>query len=398
MMFMTTTSTRVVPIQPRDAKGRFGATDHTLPELTLDADGDFDLATFMQAPPTEPAPFTLLQPVIYTGLGDEETHATVVGIDDEGYLQLLEREPGSFAESTYEDRTFTVDPRYVREDTDVSLEDIRRQGRAVEAAAQRAAELASSGTWGTHGIDAYASSLQVRRWSLAEDKGAWERHQEIAGRVDRAVSDLVQRELLAPQVESWLYLEGESGTPDEFNSASEAFDDDGRTLARTFVQAEALAEFKDFTALHSDDLDKVTAALQEARELGQRMELAESATAAVDDDVNAMTVDEAREVFGAAVEKLPVRKATAYRKACLAVTDAFDQLSNYSLISRNEHREWAYQPGHESDPGATLVRLAGQAAVLRHFKPETGLTDAQLDAISTVFDGAVKTYEKGIAA
>lgn len=379
----------------RDVAGKFSGKAQTAPELTLEPASEFDLATFMQEPPTEPVPFEILQPVIYTDVAGEDVHGTIVGFTDDGWPTLMDRTRGTLSETG--DIKFTVDPRYVRPDDEVSLDAVRRQRNGLAAGIEAATQLAALPDEETIGIDSYINSLHVRDRLSVDGRKDWaETYMDTRRQGERALDDLVHRDLLNWEAASWTNLEGGSAAPQEFEDVSNAFDSEGFVVARGALTAKMLDSFGEWTHIDGDTSANLTAAVDGGRELGNRMRESGSATEPIDTEVDAVGLNDAEKVFGGHVAGLPARKGAAYRKAVEAANTAFDALARYNLLDPDQ-RTWTKGRGSATTDDAILVRAAGQAAILRHFQPETGLGDAQLDAISTVFDGAVKKWAKSAA-
>lgn len=391
------TTTTIAPFREadviRDTAGKFSNKDQSAPELSLD--GDFTLASFMQEPPTVAEPFTLLQPVVYRDVDGTSVHASVVGVENDGFVLIAERTPGTLGD--IDDDYRLVQERYLSEDLDISADTYRRQQRGVDAARALAREIATAKQSMRNGLDSYEAALEVRDHLKVDGRTDWAQSQRDSGRaVDAALDDLQRRDLIAPSVLSWTYLEGETGTPEEMDQLNEAVSFSGFPHARSALQAKVLEQYGDLAFIGDGHIERVNASLQDAFSLGERMSDAVLAADGVDADADAIGADAAAKIFPEYVSGLSQRKKNAYRKAIGAASEAFETLERYGLMDSHHHAwgEWSTRPVSEE---AILTRAAGQAAILRHYQPETGLTDAQLDAISTVWDGAVDAYSKAAA-
>jgi hypothetical protein len=390
----STTAPWDASLHPREATGKFDTKNQSAPELALDAADEFDLSSFMQEPPTAPEPFTLLQPVIYRNVDGEDEHAIITSISDDGFLVLTHRTPGTLNDT--DDDEFAVDSRYVREDFDISRDAIRRQARGLSAALAVADEITHASQTERDGIDSYLDALAVRDELAVDGRTDWLASFRAAeSNAQTALHDLSSRDLIAAEVESWAYLEGYG--PREFDQLTEAVDVDGVVVARGATQAAVLEEFGEWSMADEDDLTLLKTSLADARDLGARLAESRDAASEVDNSIDDLGED-APTVLAAAVNGLSQRKATSYRKALIAMNTAFSKLETRRLIGY-ENNVWSPNAlGASVEDGAVLGRAAGQAAILRHFQPETGLTDAQFAAVASVFDGAVKAHLKRTAA
>lgn len=398
MKIMTTTSApfREADVA-RDVAGKFTGKDQSAPELTLSTD-DFDLATFMQEPPATPEPFAVLQPVVYTNVDGEDVYGTIESInivEDTTYLTLRDRVRGTLSETG--DDTLIVDARYARPDDEVSLDAVRRQAAGLAAATESARELSKLPDIEVTGVDNYLNSLHVRDALEVDGRKDWADSYLVARNdAERALDDLVHRDLLTWEAASWVNLEGGAGCPQEFDDMSNAFDAEGWVVARAAVAGKMLDSYGPWAHTIDGTAKELNDATVTARALGHRIAESTGATDTIDTEVDAVGLDASDEVFGGHVRGLSQRKATAYRKAVHAADSAFGQLARYNLID-HEQKMWTTGPTDAKGDDAVLVRAAGQAAILRHYQPETGLTDEQLDTISSVFDGAVKAWAKKTA-
>lgn len=394
MVSMTTTS---APFREadvlRDTAGKFSGKSQSAPELTLN--DNFDLAAFMQEPPTSPEPFTNLQPVVYRDIDGTDIHATIVGFEDNGYVRIAERTPGTLADCDDEDRL--VDPRYLTEDLDISQDTLRRQQRGVDASIELAKQLTKAGRKTAYGLESYTSSLHVRDQLKVDGRTDWaDTHAGACRAADAALDDLSRRDLIIPAVASWTALSGESTSPKEFDKLREALGWESESVATGALQAKVLEQYEGISDISDADLDVLTRAVSEAASLGERMSDAVLAADEVNADADAIGPEAAAAIFPAHVEGISQRKKAAYRKAVGAVSEAFELLERFDLLD-SKHQAWGRLSARSVNEEAILTRAAGQAAILRHYQPETGLTDAQLDAISTVWDGAVAAHSKAAA-
>lgn len=378
----------------RDAAGKFAGPAHTAPEVAF---GDtFELATFLQEPPTEPEPFTTLQPVIYTTVDGEDAYGTVMGVTEHGWLDIVDRTPGTLGD-TGDERTL-VEPRYVRPDDDLPPGAALRQSTALDAALTCARNLTDLNDAERGGMDSYQDSLEVRDALRVDGRSDWVREDlRVRNTVDRGLLDLARRDLLSWDALGWPNVET-SDAPDEFHRLSDAFGHNGWVTAQAEASATMLASYGDWAHIDEDTLSDALAAGRTARELGVRMSASTDAAGQVDAEVDAVGADAAERVFGGHVGTLPDAQATAYRDAASAASTAFDALDRSDLLGFDQRIWLTRYAADERSEHERLIRAAGQAAILRHFQPETGLTDEQLNAISDVFDGAVRSWSAEPAA
>lgn len=377
----------------RDTAGKFSNKEQSAPELTLD--DDFDLAGFMQEPPTVATPFTILQPVIYRDVTGDDLHASVVGLEENGYVQIVERTPGTLGD--VDDVYRLVEARYLSEDLDVSQDSFRRQQRAVDAATTLATELVAAKPAALRGFDVYEESLQVRDQLKVGGRTDWaSSYRDSCSAVDSAVYDLERRDLIARTVLSWVELEGDDTAKAVFEQLNEAIGWDSSTRVSRALQAKTVEQYDGIAFIGDGHVTRVNASVPEALSLGERMSEAVLAADLVDADADAIGAETATKVFPEYVSGLSQRKKVAYRKAVGAASEAFETLERYGLLD-DSHRPWGRWSERPATEEGILTRAAGQTAILRHYQPETGLTDAQLDAISTVWDGAVAASAKAVA-
>lgn len=393
MMSMTTTS---APFREadvlRDTAGKFSGKGQSAPELTLG--DDFDLAAFMQEPPTVAEPFTPMQPVIYREANGEDVHASFVGTEDSGFVRIVERTPGTLGDT--EDEVRIVDGRYLREDLDISVDTLRRQARGLDSATAFAREIAQRPASMLRGFDQYADALHVRdQLKVGGRTDHVEVNQAARRAVDNSVDDLARRDLAHRTTISWLYLDSDPDQPAEFRKAEDAVGDSYEHL-RAGLQAKFLTEFGDIADIGEGHVDIALDAINDACDLGERMDAAVLAADSVDADTDAIGAERAAAIFPAHVNGLSQRKKVAYRRAVGIVSEAFETLERYGLLD-DAHRTYGRASTSPASEEAILVRAAAQAAILRHYQPETGVTDAQLDAISAVWDGALAAHSKAAA-
>ena len=377
----------------RDTAGKFSGKSQSAPELTLDAD-DIDLRDFMQEPPTVAEPFTAFQPVVYTDVHGTDIPATVVAFEGNGYVRIAERTPGTIGD--YDDEYRIVEERYLREDLDVSRDDVQRQQRALNAATELATDIVTKPKDALAGLDSYGDALHVRDQLKVDGRTDWHAsHTSSVNAVDVAIEDIEHEQLMSPTVLGWAALDGSDGTPDAFRKADDAVSWQASTQLGAALKAKIVEQYADNLSIGDGHVERVTASLVDALALGTRMSAAVLAADEVEADADTIG-DAAETVFPAHIEGLSQRKKAAYRKAVGATSEAFDTLERYGLLD-TKHRpfsRWGDRPTTEQD---ILTRAAAQAAILRHYQPETGLTDAQLDAVSAVWDGAVAAYAKAAA-
>jgi hypothetical protein len=393
---MTTTTTWDAALHPREATGRFDTKEQSAPELSLDdASDDTDLSDFLQAPPTEAPGFAVLEPVLYQDVNGEEVHAFVGAVRDDGWLVLSHREPGSLTDIEWES-DFTADPRYVRTDPDISTVVIARQSAAVDAMRVNARELADAPGEDIAGINAYTESLGVRDAMKVDGHSNHLRaFLDTEQAATHAIGELAQRDLIAGEVEGWAYLEGYG--PDELQGACDAVDDNGLIVARASVQAAVLSEYDEWSVMDVETVTGLQQHVTSARDLGHRMSAATTAASGVDADIDTLG-DDAEPRLAAAVAKLTESRAARYRKTVAKMNDAFERLERAEIIGRENH-DWSPERHCASPNDASVLgRAAGQAAILRHFQPETGLTDTELNRIDKLFNGAMRAPAEKAAA
>lgn len=398
MIIMTTTTAWDASLHPREATGKFDTKAQSAPELALDSDDSFDLSTFMQEPPAVATPFQVHQPVIYTDATGEERHATIVSTEVDGYVFISERTPGYLFD--YDDMdSERVPARYVREDPDIAPGDFRRYTESMAAATDYAARIAVATEAEHDGLSKYSESLKVRDLLKVDGRTNWEAtYQNARGRVDRALSQLQRDDFVTADISQWVGMSAypDVDTPKAFENAADKLHLGGEPVAEAALQAKALTPFAEQVAIEAGDLDTVTDAAEEGFALGRRIKAAVRAAGNVDRTVDELGYDTAEAVFGDHVKGLSQRKGTAYLRAVEKVNAAYDDLERYDLIHPNLD-SWGWRSENPDTVAGNLVRAAGQAAILRHYQEETGLTDKQLDAISTVFDGAVESANKAAA-
>ena len=376
----------------RDTAGKFSGKDQSAPELTLG--DDFDLASFMQEPPTVAEPFTAFQPVIYTSVDGDDLHATIIGIEENGYVRIAERTPGTFGD--FDDDYRLVEDRYLREDHDVSSEAVQRQKRGLSAATQLAVDIAGKSSAALSGLDSYEDALHVRDQLKVDGRTDWNAtHVASVNAVDVAIEDLAHGHHVAPAILGWAALDGSTGTPDAFTKADEAVSWDASAHAAAALKAKLVEQYDGIVDIGDGHIERVNASLGDALDLGTRMSDAVLAADEVEADADAIG-EAATTVFPAHVSGLSQRKKAAYRKAVGAVSEAFETLERYGLLD-TKHRPHGRNAERVVSEDAILTRAAAQAAILRLYQPETGITDTQLDAISTVWDGAVAAHSKAAA-
>lgn len=396
MVSMTTT---IAPFREadvlRDTAGKFSGKDQSAPELTLGSD-DFDLATFMQEPPAVAEPFTPFQPVVYTDIDGNDVHATITGFEENGYARIVERTPGTFGD--VDDDTRIVEQRYLREDLDVSRDTVQRQQRAIVGAVQRAVDITKESTSARAGFASYDNALQVRDQLKVDGRTDWhDSHSAAVRAMDLAAEDLEHSYHLAPDVVRWAALDGSTDVPDEFIKVDEAVGWDGSAQVSAALRAQLVEQYTDIIDVDEQQIARVNASITDALDLGTRMSDAVVAADEVEADADAIGDERAEALFPAVVSTgLTQRKKLAYRKAVSAVSEAFETLERYDLLDR-KHAAHGRHGDRVEGEAAILTRAAAQAAILRHYQPETGLTDAQLDAISTVWDTAVAVHSKAAA-
>jgi len=385
-----TTTTWVEADHTRDKQsGRF-ARDLTFPDISLDS-ADFDLATFMQEPPTTPAPLTLHQPVIYTNVNGDDEHALIVGFTEHGWPSLVTRTPGTLNDT--DDFEFTVDPRYVGPDLDVSPDLVRRQTAAATNGADVARKLTDMDA---AGINAYLGSLRVRDRLNVDGRGDRERTFEMnVNEASRALDDLVARDLMSHEMHAWTDVDGYSGQPQEFVDVANTFEDEGHTVARAVILGAMIDSYGPWADKSNVDTDSLSEVIDDAKDLAERMAASRTASEAIDAEVNQVTLDESDRVFGEQVRNLPVRKAASFERARTVVATAFAALSDNDLLDW-EQKEWLKDVDEDEDD-AKLVRAAGQAAILRHFQEETAVSDKHLDLIDGIYKAAITKWAKSVA-
>lgn len=377
----------------RDTAGKFSEKGQSAPELTLGE--HFDLAHFMQEPPAAAEPFSALQPVIYRGVDGSDLHASVVGVEENGYVRIVERTPGTFGDIDTAERL--VEARYLTEDLDISRDSFLRQERGVTAATTVAEQIASATAHQRSGIDSYTESLQVRDQLKVDGRTDWATSfAQSTSALDSAIYDLERRDLITSTAASWMALDGDKSAPAAFDNANEAVGWDSSSFVSAALQAKLLEQYGDIAIIGDGHVERVNSSVAEAFDLGERMSQADHAADLVDADADAIGAEAASQIFPAYVAGLSQRKKTAYRKAVGAASEAFETLERYGLLN-DSHSPWGRWSERPVNEEAILTRAAGQAAILRHYQPETGLTDAQLDAISTVWDGAVAAHAKAAA-
>ena len=378
----------------RDTAGKFSGKDQSAPELTL-GDADFDIRDFMQEPPTVAAPFTTLQPVVYRDVDGSDFHATIVGFEDHGYVRIAERTPGTFGD--YDDDDRVVESRYLREDTDISLDTAARQQRGLDSSTQVALDITKATNAARSGLDSYDDALHVRDQLKVDGRTDWH-DSHVAGirAVDAAISDLEHNDLLTRTAVSWTSLDGSGDAPPEFTKADEVIGWDNATHISSVLQAKLVEQYEDAVSIGDGHIERVNASLADAFDLGTRMNAAVLAADEVDADADAIGEERAAAIFPGVVDGLSQRKKLAYRKAVGAASEAFETLERYGLLD-SKHRAYGRSAAKPDGESMILTRAAAQAAILRHYQPETGLADAQLDAISVVWDGAVAAHAKAAA-
>lgn len=395
MVSMTTTS---APFREadvlRDTAGKFSGKDQSAPELTL-GEGDYDLANFMQEPPTVAEPFTSFQPVVYTDIDGNDVHATITGFEENGYARIVERTTGTF--SDVDDDTLIVEQRYLREDLDVSRDAVQRQRRALVGATQRAVDITKATKAERAGLDSYDNALLVRDQLKVDGRTNWhESHTTAVKAMELAAEDLQHSNHLAPDIIHWASLDGSTDVPDEFTKVDEAVGWEASTQVSAVLRAQIVEQYTDTIDVDEQQITRVNDSITDALDLGTRMSDAVLAADLVDADADAIGAELAEEIFPGVVKNLSQRKKLAYRKAVGAVSEAFETLERYDLLDR-KHAAYGRHAGRTDGEAAILARAAAQAFILRHYQPETGLTDAQLDAISTVWNSAVTAHNKAAA-
>lgn len=377
----------------RDTAGKFSGKSQSAPELTLS--DEFDLESFMQEPPTVAEPFTTLQPVIYSDVDGSDFHATIVGFEDHGYVRISERTPGTFGD--YDDEDRVVESRYLREDTDISTDTATRQQRGIDASTRVARAITKATNAERAGLDSYDDALHVRDQLKVGGRTDWY-HSHVAGirAVDAAISDLEHADLITRTAVSWTSLDGSGDAPAEFHKADQVIGWDNATHIRAVLQAKLVEQYEDTVTIGDGQIELMNNSLTDAFDLGSRMNAAVLAADAVDSETKAIGEDGAAAIFPTHVDGLSQRKKAAYRKAVGAASEAFETLERYGLLD-DAHRPFGREGDRPVSEDAILTRVAAQAAILRHYQPETGLTDAQLDAISTVWDSAVAAHSKAAA-
>ncbi|WP_040570481.1 hypothetical protein [Microbacterium sp. 77mftsu3.1] len=385
----------------RDVAGKFTGKDQSAPELTLDEAGgsDFDMATFMQEPPTVAEPFTVHQPVIYTDIDGTDIYATVTGFSSDGWPEIDERAEGTINEHTGDTRV--VDPRYLRADETLPTGATRLQRQGLAAVDTLAESISSASDEEIAGIDAFKDSLRVRDMLKVGGRSDWDAERtRIATALDRAVDHLTKNDILSDNAA--FAIEFEDSKPaggEKVQAASARLGIDGLALASVAARAQLLTAYDGWSVAEEEDVELAKANLEAGRDLGRRMAASANAHDAIDAEVEAVGLDECDRVFGGHVRKLAKTKAAAYAKAEAAIDVAFTALADgpnrYSYIGilNADQRAWAIANSSQ-DEDATLVRVAGQAAILRHFQPETGITDAELDTVTAVYQGAIKAWAK----
>ena len=399
MTIMTTTSApfREADVA-RDVAGKFTGKDQSAPELTLSGEADFDLTGFMQEPPTTPTPFTVLQPVVYTDVDGDAVHGTVVSAETDGWLAIVERTPGTVFETDDAGDSYLVEARYVRDDLDASRDTILRHQRGIDAASGLATALADADDDEFEGVNLYEDSLRVRDQLKVDGRTDWaSSYSDVYRRVDHALETLTRYDHFSNEALSWSYMEGNPDVPQPFSRLDSVTLPSGMNTVRGGIQAKMIEPYAQFAAISDGDIERLNGAVDSGLDLGRRKHAAEDAANDVDDRVDAIGVEGAERAFPAHISSLSQRKLLAYRKAVAAASDAFDALERHELL-HGTHRVWGSLSRNPATEEATLIRAAAQAAILRHYQPETGLTDAQLNAISNVFDGAVAAHQKSAAA
>lgn len=384
----------------RDVAGKFTGKDQSAPELTLDEAGgsDFDMATFMQEPPAVAEPFTVHQPVIYTDVNGTDVYATITGFSSDGWPEIDERAEGTISEHTGDTRI--VDPRYLREDTTLPLGATRMQREGLAAVDTFAASITDATEDEIAGIDAYQDSLRVRDMLKVDGRSDWDAERiRVNNSLSRATDHLIQNDMLSDNVSAAIEFDEYSPVSDKVRAATGRLSSDGQDIASRAARAELLTAYDGWGSIEADDVEAAKADFEAARDLGRRMAASANAHDAIDAEVEAVGLDECDQVFGGHVRKLAKTKATAYAKAEAAIDVAFTALADgpnrYSYIDilNADQRAWARANSGEAED-VTLVRAAGQAAILRHFQPETGITDAELDTVTAVYQGAIKAWAK----
>ncbi len=394
MKVMTTTIRRGT--SGKGNRGSFlGRPDRLDPEVSFDANGDFDMASFMIEPPATPEPFAAFQPVIYTDIDGNDVAATVISEypDYPGWLVLDKREAGTIGDT--EGVKFNVEARYVRPDDTVSMDAIRRQTAAYEAVTEFLDEVAKRGEEGNEGLNRYTAALEARdRIQGTRARNDFDRAQNAAHRelMRLADSDILSRDVLA------LFEFEDQDTVAAFRDAYAVIGYEGATAMQSVVYAKALEQYRGW--VDEDVLEDVAFIYDEAEELEAMRLSSLGSHGGVDDKVSKLSLDECIEEFGGHVKRQSKTRAAAYEKARANIDKAFEALYDAGLFNMDQ-QDWydirKFEVGrgeHGDSPAAGLVRAAGQAAILRHFQKLAKVSDKQLDIVEGEFEAAYTAWEK----